>query len=105
MLKKNAQHDNFGQASGSNKIPVTPFGTKENVEDIGQHKEGKDIAYAYMSPIGENNEKWVNLKELRSSQFFKLLGVVNEVLDMMDKESSKKRVTNVGDYNEGLIRV
>ncbi|CAH1418143.1 unnamed protein product [Lactuca virosa] len=31
MLQKNAQHEIFGQASGSNKSPVTPSGIKENV--------------------------------------------------------------------------
>ena len=85
MLHKNAQHENFGQASGSNKSLVTLSGIKENVEDIGQHKERKYIAYAYMTPMGENNKEWGNIKQLSSSQFFKLHGVVDEVLDMMDR--------------------
>ncbi|CAH1426831.1 unnamed protein product [Lactuca virosa] len=89
--EKNAQHEKFGQVSGSNKSPITPSGTKENVENIGQHKEGKDIAYAYMTPMGENDEEWGNIKELSSSQVYKLPGVVDEVLDMMDKASSEKR--------------
>ncbi|CAI9282126.1 unnamed protein product [Lactuca saligna] len=102
MLQKNAQHENFGQASRSNKSPVTPYGTKENVEDIGQHREGKEVAHEYVTPMGENNEAWGNINELSSSQFFKLPGVVDEVLDMMDKVSGDKKVTYVGDNNYGV---
>ncbi|XP_023745300.1 uncharacterized protein LOC111893479 [Lactuca sativa] len=86
----------------SNKSPVTPSGTKENAEDIGQHREGKEIVHDYVTPIGENNEAWGNINEFSSSLLFKLPRVVDEVLDMTDKVSSEKKVTYVGDNNYGV---